>query len=290
MKKLTKIISLMLALACVLSLAACGSKAQTADTAPTDTAPADAADAAAESETPVVDAIKAKGELVVGTSADYPPYEFHTEIDGVDTIVGFDIAIAQNFADALGVELKVVDMPFDSLLIGLGKGEFDLVMAGMTANDERRKAADFTDVIFANDQIVMIRKEDADKYTKIEDLVGHKVGAQTGSDPMKLAQESYGAENIVGLVKNQDLVMELKAGKIDAIQTTSMTAIPYANANDDLMIQDLGFPMNEAGFSGAVPKNEPDFLAFLNEQLAVMKEQGLIEQYVTEAQALANEE
>lgn len=287
MKKLTKIISLMLALACVLSLAACGSKAQTADTAPTDTAPADAA---AESETPVVDAIKAKGELVVGTSADYPPYEFHTEIDGVDTIVGFDIAIAQNFADALGVELKVVDMPFDSLLIGLGKGEFDLVMAGMTANDERRKAADFTDVIFANDQIVMIRKEDADKYTKIEDLVGHKVGAQTGSDPMKLAQESYGAENIVGLVKNQDLVMELKAGKIDAIQTTSMTAIPYANANDDLMIQDLGFPMNEAGFSGAVPKNEPDFLAFLNEQLAVMKEQGLIEQYVTEAQALANEE
>lgn len=287
MKKLTKIISLMLALACVLSLAACGSKAQTADTALTDTAPADAA---AESETPVVDAIKAKGELVVGTSADYPPYEFHTEIDGVDTIVGFDIAIAQNFADALGVELKVVDMPFDSLLIGLGKGEFDLVMAGMTANDERRKAADFTDVIFANDQIVIIRKEDADKYTKIEDLVGHKVGAQTGSDPMKLAQESYGAENIVGLVKNQDLVMELKAGKIDAIQTTSMTAIPYVNANDDLMIQDLGFPMNEAGFSGAVPKNEPDFLAFLNEQLAVMKEQGLIEQYVTEAQALANEE
>ena len=287
MKKLTKIISLMLALACVLSLAACGSKAQTADTTPTDTAPADAA---AESETPVVDAIKAKGELVVGTSADYPPYEFHTEIDGVDTIVGFDIAIAQNFADALGVELKVVDMPFDSLLIGLGKGEFDLVMADMTANDERRKAADFTDVIFANDQIVMIRKEDADKYTKIEDLVGHKVGAQTGSDPMKLAQESYGAENIVGLVKNQDLVMELKAGKIDAIQTTSMTAIPYVNANDDLMIQDLGFPMNEAGFSGAVPKNEPDFLAFLNEQLAVMKEQGLIEQYVTEAQALTNEE
>ena len=287
MKKLVKIISLTLALACVLSLAACGSKSQTTDTAPADAAPADAA---VESETPVVDAIKAKGELVVGTSADYPPYEFHTEIDGVDIIVGFDIAIAQNFADALGVELKVVDMPFDSLLIGLGKGEFDLVMAGMTANDERRKAADFTDVIFANDQIVMIRKEDADKYTKIEDMVGHKVGAQTGSDPMKLAQESYGEENIVGLVKNQDLVMELKAGKIDAIQTTSMTAIPYVNANDDLMIQDLGFPMNEAGFSGAVPKNEPDFLAFLNEQLAVMKEQGLIEQYVTEAQALANEE
>lgn len=277
-----KIIALILALIMALCLVACGAKA------PADTdAPADA-DSSVVSETPTIDAIKAKGELVVGTSADYPPYEFHTEIDGVDTIVGFDIAISQYFADALGVELKVVDMPFDSLLIGLNEGEFDLVMAGMTANDERRKVADFTDIIFANDQIVMIRKEDADKFTKIEDLVGHKVGAQTGSDPYKLAAESYGAENVVGLVKNQDLVMELKAGKIDAVQTTSMTAIPYVTANDDLMIQDVGFPMNEAGFSGAIPKDQADFLAFLNEQLAEMKAQNLIEQFVTEAQALAN--
>ena len=289
MKK--KFVSLLLALACALSLVACGAKEEEkpAET-PAETPVEAPAETPAESETPTIDAIKEKGVLVVGTSADYPPYEFHTEINGVDTIVGFDIAISQFFADALGVEMKVVDMPFDSLLIGLNQGEFDLVMAGMTANDERRKAADFTDVIFANDQIVMIRKEDADKYTEIEDLVGHKVGAQTGSDPMKLAEESYGAENVIGLVKNQDLVMELKAGKIDAVQTTSMTAIPYVNANDDLMIQDLGFPMNEAGFSGAIPKGQADFLQFLNEQLVIMKDQGLIEQYVTEAQALANAE
>ena len=289
MKK--KFVSLLLALACALSLVACGAKEEEkpAET-PAETPVEAPAETPAESETPTIDAIKEKGVLVVGTSADYPPYEFHTEINGVDTIVGFDIAISQFFADALGVEMKVVDMPFDSLLIGLNQGEFDLVMAGMTANDERRKAADFTDVIFANDQIVMIRKEDADKYTEIEDLVGHKVGAQTGSDPMKLAEESYGAENVIGLVKNQDLVMELKAGKIDAVQTTSMTAIPYVNANDDLMIQDLGFPMNEAGFSGAIPKGQEDFLQFLNEQLVIMKDQGLIEQYVTEAQALANAE
>lgn len=288
MKRCKKMAALLLALICALSLVACGSNGQTASNP--SSAPVSDASSAEPEGTPTIDAIKAKGELVVGTSADYPPYEFHTEIDGVDTIVGFEMSIAQYYADALGVELKIVDMPFDSLLIGLGKGEFDVVLAGMTANDKRRKSADFTDIIFTNDQIVMIRKEDADKFTKIEDLVGHKVGAQTGSDPMKLAQESYGAENVVGLVKNQDLVMELKAGKIDAIQTTSMTAIPYVNANDDLMIQDLGFPENTAGFSAAVPKNEPDLLNFLNEKLAEMKEQGLIEQYVEEAQALATAE
>ena len=278
----TKIISLLLALACTLSLVACGEKAPAETPADTDTP--------VVSATPTIDAIKAKGQLVVGTSADYPPYEFHTEIDGVDTIVGFDIAISQYFADALGVELKVVDMPFDSLLIGLNQGDFDLVMAGMTADDERRKTADFTDVIFANDQIVMIRKADAEKFTTIESLVGQKVGAQSGSAPFELAVESYGAENVVGLVKHQDLIMELKNGKIDAVQTTSMTAIPYVSANDDLMIQDVGFPMNTAGFSGAIQKNQPDFLEFLNEQLVEMKAQGLIEQYVTEAQALANVE
>ena len=286
MKRCKRMAALLLALICVLSLAACGSNGQTAS----NPSSAQAMSSADPEGTPTIDAIKAKGELVVGTSADYPPYEFHTEIDGEDTIVGFEISIAQYYADALGVELKIVDMPFDSLLIGLGKGEFDLVLAGMTANDDRRKSADFTDIIFTNDQIVMIRKEDADKFTKIEDLVGHKVGAQTGSDPMKLAQESYGAENVIGLVKNQDLVMELKAGKIDAIQTTSLTAIPYVNANDDLMIQELGFPENTAGFSAAIPKNQPDLLNFLNEKLAEMKDQGLIEQYVEEAQALASAE
>lgn len=281
MKKYQKIVSLLLALVCVLSLVACGgSKKEETKSEETTT----------QSDTPTIDAIKEAGVLVVGTSADYPPYEFHTEIDGVDTIVGFDISMSQFFADALGVELKIVDMPFDSLLIGLNQGEFDLVMAGMSADDERRKSADFTDVIFENDQIIIIRKEDAEKFTKIEDLMGHKVGAQTGSQPLTLAQETYGEKNVIGLVKNQDLVMELKSGKIDAIQSDSITAIPCVSANDDLMIQDVGFPLNEAGFSGAVQKGSDDLLAFLNEQLAVMREQGLLEQYVAEASALATAE
>lgn len=61
-----------------------------------------------------IDKIKQEGTLRIGTSADYPPYEFHTEIDGVDTIVGFDIALCQYIADDLGVELEITDMALDS--------------------------------------------------------------------------------------------------------------------------------------------------------------------------------
>ena len=139
-----KLLSLLLALVMLLSFAACAND---------DTPPADGDDQQQEeqngSESTTMNKladIKAAGELVVGTSADYPPYEFHTEIDGKDTIVGFDISIAQAFADELGVELKLVDMAFESLLISLQNGDFDLVMAGLTPDEKRAKTVDFTDV------------------------------------------------------------------------------------------------------------------------------------------------
>ena len=59
-----------------------------------------------------LDQIKEAGVLVVGTSADYAPFEFHTKVDGQDTIVGIDISICQYIANQLGVQLKVVDMNF----------------------------------------------------------------------------------------------------------------------------------------------------------------------------------
>lgn len=82
-----KAIALLLALVTLLSLTACAGKEDTASSA--------------------LDQIKQKGELVVGTSADYPPYEFHTEVDGKDTIVGFDMEIAQAIADKLGVSSSI---------------------------------------------------------------------------------------------------------------------------------------------------------------------------------------
>lgn len=243
--------------------------------------------ACAAEATPTVDAIKEAGKLIVGTSADYPPYEFHTEIDGEDTIVGFDIAIAQYIADSLGVEMEVIDMPFDSLLIGLGQGDFDLVMAGMTPTEERQKSADFSDIFWANDQLLIVRAEDAETLNSIDAIQGHQVGAQTGSIPYDLAVETVGAENVIGLVKTQDLIMELKAGKIDAIFSNTLSGSPYVAANDDLALSDIGLPNNDGGFAAAIAKGHEDFVAYVNEQLAEMTEKGLVEQYVNEAIELA---
>lgn len=95
-----------------------------------------------------LDKIKESGKLVVGTSADYPPYEFHATVDGKDEIKGFDIDIAQAVADDLGVKLEIKDMDFDGLLVALQGDKVDMVFAGMTPTEERKQNADFSDIYY----------------------------------------------------------------------------------------------------------------------------------------------
>ncbi len=215
-----KAIALLLALVTLLSLTACAGKEDAASSA--------------------LDQIKQKGELVVGTSVDYPPYEFHTEVDGKDTIVGFDMEIAQAIADKLGVSLKIVDMSFDNLLMSLANDEFNLVIAGLTADEEWRKTTDFSDPYLESKNLILVRAEDADKYASLDDLKGAKGGAQTGSKPYNNCVTYCGEETTVGLAKVQDLVMELEAGKLDVVFLDYMTVLSYADAKEDLAAVDLG--------------------------------------------------
>ena len=282
-----KLLSLLLALVMLLSFAACAND---------DTPPADG-DGQQQEEQNGSEAgtmnkladIKAAGELVVGTSADYPPYEFHTEIDGKDTIVGFDISIAQAFADELGVELKLVDMAFESLLISLQKGDFDLVMAGLTPDEERAKTVDFTDVFFHNKQIVIIRAEDADKYVTTEDMAGTTLGVQAGTVQETIAADLTDENKVVKLKKFPELIMELKTGKVDGVCTNTMVASAYVSAHPDLLCQDIGIVWDNTGFAGAIQKGDNgEFMAFLNETIAKLQEDGSIDRFVAEAQQLAN--
>ena len=249
-----KAIALLLALVTLLSLTACAGKEDAASSA--------------------LDQIKQKGELVVGTSADYPPYEFHTEVDGKDTIVGFDMEIAQAIADKLGVSLKIVDMSFDNLLMSLANDE------------ERRKTTDFSDPYLESKNLILVRAEDADKYASLDDLKGVKGGAQTGSKPYNNCVTYCGEETTVGLAKVQDLVMELEAGKLDVVFLDYMTVLSYADAKEDLAAVDLGIPETSDGYSIAVKKGNTELAEFINGVLAELKEQNTIEQFIVEAKKL----
>ncbi|MBE6345375.1 MAG: transporter substrate-binding domain-containing protein, partial [Spirochaetaceae bacterium] len=130
----------------------------------------------------VMEKIKADGKIILGTSADYPPYEFHSMVDGKDTIVGFDISIAQEIAKDLGVELEIKDMNFDGLLAALVSGNVDFVISGMTPTEERKQNVDFSDIYYEAVHGAVIRVADEAKYAaNPESLKDVLIGAQKGA-------------------------------------------------------------------------------------------------------------
>lgn len=233
-----------------------------------------------------VEAIQQRGKLILGTSADYAPYEFHTIIDGKDTIVGFDIEIAKVIAADLGVELEIQDIGFDGLLQALNSGKVDMVIAGMTPTEERKKSVDFSDVYYVAQQSVLVRAEDADTYTSIDALAGEPVGAQLSSIQEGLVKDEMPDSRLVALGKIPDLVLELKNEKVEALVVEQPVANGYVQANDDLAISPIQIGDVEGGSAVAVRKGSDELLERINETLQRLMADGSIDRFVAEANEL----
>ena len=272
MNKLTRALVALLALAFAASFTGCARKA--ADTR--------------------LDSIKKAGKIILGTSADYPPYEFHAQIDGKDTVVGFDIALAREVAKDLGVELEIKDMDFDGLLAALASGNVDMVISGMTPTDERKQNVDFTEIYYFAEHGVLIRKADEAKYGEsVESLKDAMVGAQRGAIQVSLAKtrikgvvEDKAEEphpQVKELGKLPDLVMELKNSKVEAIVAELPVAKAYLGANADLALATYTFKDAEGGSAVACKKGEAALVEAINKTVARLKADGSIERFVSEA-------
>lgn len=284
MKKFKKFAALAMALVLALSFAACSSDAPASSAPASSTPAADPADPWANSES--IQNIKKAGKIVMGTSADYAPFEFHTMIDGVDTIVGFDIELGKIIADSLGVELEVIDMAFDSLLIGVNNGEFDFVLASMSENPERAKAVEFSDAYYKGQQLIVVRAEDAEKYADGSALMGQPVSVQKGTIQVPFAEQYAGAENVVHLVKVGDMIAELEAGKVEACFVDGHIALGYDAKNENLVALDIGIVHESEGSAAACAKGNTDLADYISEVLNGLTQEQK-DQMLGEAQALA---
>ncbi len=95
-------------------------------------------------------------EIVMGTNAEFEPFEFHND---ANEVVGFDIEVAYEIADNAGKKLKIEDMNFDSLIPALQSGKVDFVIAGMTVTEERLQNVDFSDSYFNASQVIIVRAD-----------------------------------------------------------------------------------------------------------------------------------
>lgn len=235
--------------------------------------------------------VKEKGKLVIATSADYPPYEFHKEIDGKDTIVGFDIMIAEEIAKELGVVLEIKDMKFDGLLPALQGGNVDMVVAGMTATEERKNAVNFTESYYNGEISILINKKDLDKYTTLESIKDIKIGAQKASLQESFAIDSIEATNIKSLSKIPDLILELKNGNIDAVVVTKQAVTGYLKQYPELTYAniDTGEDTSEGAAIAIKKSDDLSLVEKCNEILGKLKSDNKIQGFVDKATELGQD-
>ncbi|MDQ0508101.1 polar amino acid transport system substrate-binding protein [Peptoniphilus ivorii] len=273
-----------LALLLTFVLAGCSGGGDTP--AANDDAPAEATQ---EEMDAAVEKIKEKGELVLATSADYPPYEWHLLKDGKDEIVGFDIEIAKALADSMGVKLTVKDLDFEGIIPSISTGQADIGIAGLSATPERRNAVSFTIPYYENNQVILVKKDVADQYNGMEDFAGKKVGAQTGSVQETTIKENFPKDvELLSLSRLNNLVLEVKNGTADGLVISRSSGAQYAQQNPELVSKKIDIP-DEPGVCIALNKDNKALTAYFNQELKKLIDDGQIEKWIVEYEQLASE-
>ena len=264
--KMKKFVSLLMAMLLVASLAACGKKANDDKSS-------------SDSKT-----------LVMGTSADYAPFELmYKGENGTMQYGGIDVSVGQYIAENMGKELKVENMAFDYLLPALVKGDFDIVISAMEVDEKRLQSADFSDPYYTDlAPAILVKASNAASYKTLADFAGKSVAAQTGTTKLDIVNDQLTGANAVPLQLVTDMVNELVNGKVDAIVVDGAVAKQYAETNKDLVIADASSELGAAQpYCVAVAKGDPTgLLPAINAAIAKMNEENKLESFISAADAL----
>ena len=205
MKKLT---ALLLALVMCLALAACGKPATKT--------------------------------LVMGTSADYPPYEFYGD-SALTEFAGIDVEVGRYIAESMGIELQIENMAFENLVTSLGNGDFDMVIAACEWSEDRAKSCDFSDPYYTDlPPVILVKTENVDKFAT-EDAINQSgviIGAQKNTTKANATADRFdaAADGMVLEALVPTLVTELKNGTLDLLVLDGNVGKEYDEQNDDIVI------------------------------------------------------
>ncbi|MCI4446823.1 MAG: amino acid ABC transporter substrate-binding protein [Pyrobaculum sp.] len=223
-----------------------------------------------------VDVIKKRGKLIVGTDATWPPWEW---VMG-DKIVGWDIDIAREIANALGVQLEIRDMRFAGLLEAVRKGDVDLAISAITWTSEREKVLEFS-MPYYLESIVVVTKAARTDINKVEDLYGKTVGVQIGT-----THEEWAAANLEkpgkASVRRYDkvypyMVEVLRRGDVDAIILDRSIATALIRKFPDLKIA-FELPGSAGYISVAMPKCAQDLKLVVDQVIENLTQTGKLDE------------
>ena len=274
MKKMKKLVCLLLAVLTVFALCACGS-----------------------SEKSALDEIKESGVLTVALSPDFSPMEFvDSSKTGQEQYVGFDVMLAQFIADELGVKLEIQAMSFDACQTAVSTASVPMSISGFSWTEERAENFELSDYYYAGEneteQVLLIRKDDADKYKSAEDFDGVEVGAQNASLQMMMVTEQLPNAKPYTIGDIGVGVLELQSGNIEALAVAAGNAEMIIESNPDLMVCEWEFDVKTEYEANVVliTKGETELLEAVNAALQKAYDAGYYGDWYEEAVELAKSE
>ena len=274
-----KFLAMTMALAMVLSLAACGGNGGSSSKGSASSAGTSAS--ASTSEPAALSTIEA-GKLIMSTNAAFPPYEMVAD-DG--SFEGIDVEIAAAIADKLGLELVIDDMDFDAALLAAQQGKSDIVMAGVTVNEDRLLVMDFSDSYATGVQVVIV-KEGSD--VTMDNLGEKMIGAQRGTTGYIYASDTpenggYGEDHVIAYDNGATAVQALKNGQVDCVIIDNAPAQEYVKANPGLAILDGEWVTED--YAIGVAKGNTALVEAVNGALAELTADGtvqaILDKYIT---------
>jgi polar amino acid transport system substrate-binding protein len=221
-----------------------------------------------------------KAGWVVGTSADYEPFEF---VDEKGEYVGFDMELVKEVAKRMDMDLKIEDMEFGSLLASLEKGRIDAIIAAMSADDERRKQADFTIPYHESAQGVLVKNDSGIEINELDDLLPYTIAVQTGTtlDEWATAKIAAGELEESKVFRYSDAnaaAMDVEIGRVETFFLDLPPARAYAKEYDKLELVFEGKLPDAEGQCIAIPKGSEEMAKRLNAIITELKEEGFIEE------------
>ncbi|SQB85986.1 amino acid ABC transporter [Clostridium paraputrificum] len=234
--------------------------------------------------------IKEKGELTVGMSVDYAPYEFFVMENGKKKMVGMDLEILKEVAKDIGVDFKVEEMEFKGICTAVNAGQVDIGLSGLSPDEKRKEIVDFSDIYFEAEQGILINKKDASKIKKLEDLKGLKVGAQLGSIQADIANTIPDAKTKF-LEEVPVLIQDLLAGNLDAVIVELPVADVQSVIHPELARAEEKVKDEAGGGSAiAVPKDQKALLDEINKTIKRLIDEGKIDTFYKDAVKLSKSE
>ncbi len=219
-----------------------------------------------------------EGKLIMSTNAAFPPYEMTTDDGGFE---GIDVDIADAIAKKLGLELVIDDMDFDAALLAVQQNKSDIVMSGVTINEDRKLVMGFSDPYISSNQVILV-KEGSD--VTLENLGEQTIGTQRGTTGYFFTTEDYGEDNVIAYDTFITAVQALVNGQIDCVVLDADPAKVFEADNEGLTILETAYATEEYGIG--LNKDNTALLEAVNKALGELMADGtvdaIIDKYATE--------